>query len=186
MRLPITVAILAGGRSERMGRDKAEIVWRGETLLARTARIALETDSPVIVVGRERPDDWPHPEVTFVPDAFVGQGPLGGLATALQAAGCPVLALACDMPLLTVEALRWLMLQERGTHGVAVRNGENGEPLFSIYTPAVLPLIDRQMATGRRSLQALIASGDFRNVTAPPAIAAHLANVNTPEELGQL
>jgi len=170
-----------------MGRDKAGIVWRGETLLVRTARSAGEAGCPVIVVGRERPDDWPLPDAAFVPDAFPDQGPLGGLATALErSTGADVLALACDLPLLNSEALRWLLAQDPLAHGVAVRNGEGWEPLFSVYAPAVLPLIHRQMATGRRSLQSLIAAGEFRPVVASPKVAAALVNVNTPEEWAQI
>ncbi len=178
----LTAAILAGGRSERMGRDKARIVHQGETLLARTARVAQEAGCGVLIVGRERPDDWLLPGVTFLPDAFPGQGPLGGLLTALRATERSVLALACDMPRLTPDVLRWLAAQERRTHGAAVRNGEGWEPLFSIYAPSVLPIVEGQLAGGRRSLQALIAAGDFQAVTAPPEVAAALVNVNTPED----
>lgn len=186
---PTTAAILAGGRSERMGQDKANLIWQGEMLLARTARIAQETGCRVLVVGRERSEDWPQPETLFLPDTLPGQGPLGGLATALQyteASGERVLALACDLPQLSQEAFRWLLSQDMGPHGVAVRNGEQWEPLFSLYTPRVLPLIRRQLDTGRRALQALLTLGDFCTVVLPPEFTPVLKNVNTPEEFAEL
>ena len=182
----IVAAVLAGGQSQRMGRDKTEIMWQGATLLARTARVAQETGCSVMVVGREQPDTWVMKAVKFVPDAFRGQGPLGGLATALQTAESSVLLLACDMPRLTPEALDWLMRQETGTHGSAVRQGDRWEPLFSLYTPDVLPLVQERLAAGKRSLQSLINAGEFRAAPAPPWLAAALVNVNTPEELAQL
>ena len=169
-----------------MGRDKAEIEWRGETLLARTARIAQEVGCPVIVVGRERPDAWTAKAVRFLPDAFPGQGPLGGLATALQAAESSVLLLACDMPSLTPEALAWLMRQEPGKHGSAVRHSDHWEPLFSIYTFEVLSLIQKRLTEGKRSLQSLIDAGEFQTVIAPPEVAEALVNVNTPEEWAKM
>jgi molybdopterin-guanine dinucleotide biosynthesis protein A len=181
-----TAAILAGGRSERMGRDKAELVYQGETLLARTARIAQEAGCRVLVVGREQPNDWPLSNTRFMPDAWPRQGPLGGLLTALQGTQGCVLALACDLPLLTPHALRWLLAQDRGPHGVTVQNGSMYEPLFSIYAPGVFPLAQTQIITGRRSLQALIQAGDFHRVLVPPAIAAALVNVNTPEDWERL
>jgi molybdopterin-guanine dinucleotide biosynthesis protein A len=69
-----------------------------------------------MVVGRERPEDWPTDSpVLFLADAAPGSGPLGGLATALArvraTGGDGVLAVACDMPRLSADALRWLLDQ---------------------------------------------------------------------------
>ncbi|MDQ2798359.1 MAG: molybdenum cofactor guanylyltransferase [Armatimonadota bacterium] len=185
----MTITILAGGQSRRMGTDKAVLKFGGMTLLERAARTALATGIPVLVAGRLRPDDWPLPEVDFVPDALPNCGPLGGLQTALRHAACPVLALACDMPLLTPDALRWLSAQaatHSGEHGLEVLNNAQWEPLFSVYTPACLPLIETRLAAGRLSLHGLIESGDFGLADAPDWVAAQLVNINTPEELAEL
>ena len=127
---PLVAAILAGGQSRRMGRDKASIIWQGETLLARTARVAQEAGFAVMVIGRERPDGWPLPDTRFVPDAYPGQGPLGGLATALEAANQDVLLLACDMPLLSVEAIAWLNGQTLGSMASPCDMGSSGSRCF--------------------------------------------------------
>ena len=169
-----------------MGQDKAGLIRGGETLLARTARIAQEAGCRVCVIGRAPPDHWPRPDVEFVGDTYPDQGPLGGLATALETIHETVLLLACDMPLLNADALGWLIGQERAEHGLAVRHGGQWEPLFSVYTPSVLTLVRERLAAGRRSLQSLIDAGDFRAVSAPPHIAAALVNVNTPEDLTAL
>jgi molybdopterin-guanine dinucleotide biosynthesis protein A len=186
----MTIAVLAGGQSRRMGRDKAQLRIDGVSLLERMVHAAREATPAVLVVGRARPPDWAGDDVPFVPDAVPGIGPLGGLATALrhQPEGAPsdaVLLVACDMPKLTAGALRWLLDAASGhrlQHGLVVRNGERIETLFGIYTWACLPLIERQIASGRRSLQALIEAGQFVRIAAPPEIAAALVNVNTPEE----
>jgi molybdopterin-guanine dinucleotide biosynthesis protein A len=155
----------------------------------RAARAAREVADVVIVAGRERAGDWPADldAVRFVPDEPPGVGPLGGLAAALSAGGgLPVAALACDMPRVDADALRWLLAQASeapSVHGLVTRNGEQAEPLFAVYHAAVLPLVAAQVAAGRRSLQALLAAGDFAFVDAPREIAARLANVNTPEDL---
>ena len=179
------IAILAGGQSRRMGTDKAALPIGGMTLLERTARLALALNFPVLVVGRARPDDWPLAEVEFVEDAEAGLGPAGGLATALRSARTSVLALACDLPLLTEEALKWLVAQAEakfGPSGLVTESGEGQEPLFSVYDPACLPLIEARLATGRRSLRGVIEAGVFAFADAPEWVAAQLANVNTPEE----
>jgi len=184
----IAVAIFAGGASRRMGRDKAQLTIEGVPLLERTARVALEVPARVLVVGREAPSDWPLLQVGFVPDDTPGLGPLGGLQTVLQREA-EVLALACDLPRLTADGLRWLLSQRTATpspHGLVVDNEGQLEPLFAIYTQACLPLINANLAALRRSLHALIAVGDFAFVPAPPEIAAQLINVNTPEDLAAL
>ena len=181
----LTIAILAGGQSRRMGTDKAALEIGGRTLLERTARLALAANPSVLVVGRARPDDWPLAEVEFVEDAEAGLGPAGGLATALRSARTSVLALACDLPLLTEDALHWLIAQAEakfGPSGLVTVNGGQKEPLFSVYDPACLPLIEARLAAHRRSLHGVIEAGAFAFAEAPDWVAAQLANVNTPEE----
>jgi len=187
--LQVTVAILAGGESRRMGTDKAMLRFGGVTLLERAARNAQSTGLPVLVAGRARPDGWPMPDVHFVPDAAPGHGPLGGLETALRRAGGPVLAVACDMPLLTPDALRWLCdlaTVGAGEHGLAVVHDVQWEPLFSVYAPTCLPLIEKRLAAGRLSLRGLIEAGGFARTDAPAWIASQLMNINTPEDLARL
>ncbi len=168
-----------------MGTDKAALQIGGMTLLERTARLALAVNPAVLVIGRVCPHGWPLPEVKFAEDAEAGLGPAGGLATALRQTQRSVLALACDLPLLTEEALRWIAAQAKsrcGPSGLVTANGKQWEPLFSIYLPACLPLIEARLAEGRRSLQGLIEAGEFAFVQAPEWLAVQLANVNTPKE----
>jgi molybdopterin-guanine dinucleotide biosynthesis protein A len=175
-----------------MGRDKAGLIIDGLPLLERTARVAREVTARVLVAGRPSPSGWPLGEVTFLPDETTGLGPLGGIATALshaQAQGeAAVLALACDMPALTPDALRWLARQWQQACSaeplpglVACREGAN-EPLFCVYTDACLPLLSERATAGQLSLRGLIEAAGFLRAEAPPEIASALANVNTPAE----
>ena len=54
----VAIAIMAGGESRRMGRDKALLHFRGEPMLARATRLAMRTGGDVVVIGRERPAEW--------------------------------------------------------------------------------------------------------------------------------
>ncbi len=183
----MVVAILAGGQSRRMGTDKAYLDVDGTPLLERAARLALTSGFATLVVGRARPADWLLDGVDFVEDALPGRGPLGGLETALRLGPTPVLALACDMPLLTPDALRWLTDESalrRGEHGLAVRNSGRWEPLFSVYSPACLALVEARLAAGRLSLHGLIEAGNFALADAPDWVASQLVNVNTPADPG--
>jgi molybdenum cofactor guanylyltransferase len=190
----LAVAILAGGASRRMGRDKASLPVDGGTLLERTAHIATEALplASLMVVGREQPDGWAAMNAVFLPDPpeRQGEGPLGGILTALEAVEergiSAILAVACDMPRLTPDALRWLAnAAENATaeHGL-VTLAEDGqpEPLFAVYRIAALPHLRACLSEGERSPRRAIARGDFARLTPPPDVVAALANVNTPEE----
>ena len=169
-----------------MGTDKARLEVDGTPLLERLAHEAASAGFPVLVVGRARPNDWPLPAVTFAEDDQPGRGPLGGLATALRLSPISVLTVACDLPRLTGDALRWLAVraaEQAGPHGLAIRNGGQWEPLFSVYAPACLPLIEQRLAAGRLSLHGLFEEGEFGRVDAPDWVAAQLVNVNTPDDL---
>ena len=172
-----------------MGTDKAALEIGGMTLLEHTARLALAAGLPAIVVGRARPEGWPLPDVTFIADAELGLGPLGGLATALRHAQTSVLALACDLPLLTEDAVRWRAELSKGVVGEFGRvtvNHSQWEPLFSIYQPICLPLIGTRLAEGKRSLHGLIEAGEFVLDTAPDWVAGQLVNANTPKEWAEI
>jgi molybdopterin-guanine dinucleotide biosynthesis protein A len=179
-----TLAILAGGASTRMGQDKAQLDDGRGPLLQRLARIGLQCQLPVLIVGRSRPPEWPLPTVEFLPDDHPGQGPLGGLATAL-ARRPGVLLIACDLPGLTVAALTWL-IQATYDHAlvdglVCERDGQL-EPLFACYTEHCRPQVEQRLANGQRALHRLIADGQFHHAQMPSALWPALTNVNTPEE----
>ena len=183
--MTLTIAILAGGESRRMGTDKASLEIGGMTLLERAARLALAVNSSVIVVGRVCPNDWPLPEVLFLSDTEAGLGPVGGLATALQHAQTSVLALACDLPLLTPEAVQWLIAQagmQFAPSGLVSLNSGQQEPLFSVYDLTCLPLIEARLTAGQHSLRGVVKAGSFAFADAPDWVAAQLVNANTPEE----
>ncbi len=179
-----TLAILAGGSSTRMGQDKALLDDGRGPMLARLCAIGLHCDLPVLVVGRQRPRDWPLPEVDFVPDDVPGQGPLGGLATAL-ASTTPVVLIACDLAALTPRALTWLVrtgAEQPLQDGLVTTRDGLIEPLFACYTARCRPQVEARLANGQRALHRLIADGDFRHVALPQPLWPALANVNTLEE----
>lgn len=180
-RVALALAIVAGGKSTRMGRDKAELTIAGATMLARLAGLGVALGLPVLVCGRSQPVDWRGPAATFLTDAIAGEGPLRGLEAAFTQAD-EVLLIACDMPLLDVADLRWLLSITPAVHGTAVSRAGQIEPLFSRYHATCRQLLAAELAAGRRSPARLLAAGLFAQVAAPPAVAAHLADADTPSD----
>jgi molybdopterin-guanine dinucleotide biosynthesis protein A len=177
--LVIALALLAGGGSTRMGRDKALLPVAGVPSLVRLAGLGAELGLPVLICGRDRPADWSGPAATFLPDAVAGEGPLRGLEAAL-ARYDEVLLLACDLPLVRAADLAWLLAAASGPLGTACTRGGQIEPLFSRYRAACRSRLAAELAAGRRSPQRLIAGGGFALVAAPPDLAAHLDDADTP------
>ena len=178
-----------------MGRDKGSILFDGETLLERTARIAAtaaeDAGASLLIVGVDRPTEWSVPEVRFLPDIEPGRGgPIVGLATALATTGGPVLLLPCDLPLLRCDLVTWLaetiLLPSRPgaseVEGSLVRSVRGPEPLLSCYHDSLLPLLHERIAASRRSLRRLIEERTFVEVELPARFDSQLLNMNTPED----
>ena len=153
---PLSAAILAGGASRRMGRDKASIELGGMTLLERALRTLMEVADEVIIVG-DRPSYHGY-GVPVYADTYPDAGTLGGIATALRNAPHErVLVVACDMPLLSARLLRAMAELEADEDvivpwlpGANARQGGKGtfETLHAIYQRRCVPHIEGRIARG--------------------------------------
>ncbi len=154
---PLSAAVLAGGASSRMGRNKALLTLGGEPLIERVVQ-RLEPLSDDLLVITNAPDPFPFLEgrVRFEPDLTgPGQGPLAGIASALAAARHPrVLVVATDMPFLNVALLRFLAELDPEADVVApvIAADRFPETLHAIYSQRALPAIQAQLAAGRRKI----------------------------------
>ena len=124
-------AILAGGQSSRMGRDKALLPFNGAPLIAHIAQI-LAPIFPQIIVVTANAHIAAAADLPAVADTFAGRGPLGGIHAALAHFGEPTFVVACDMPYLSADFIRYLCADFDGTARVPL--SEHGfEPLHAVY-----------------------------------------------------
>jgi molybdenum cofactor guanylyltransferase len=187
---PTALVILAGGRSTRMGRDKALLPTHNgtqptnQTQLTRLAALASATAQAtgrrVFISGRERPSDWSLPDILFVPDLQNDQGPLGGIVTLLAQVD-NFLCLACDLFALEKSGLEFLLAQTRPDGFVLVHDGQI-EPLCAQYTQAQAASARERLNRGERALHRLVTACAMPQVHAPAWLIPQLANINTPEE----
>ena len=160
----MSVAILAGGQSRRMGRDKALVALgdASDTLIQRVAAAAGSlSDDRVVIAPLERGYADLVPDWRVVPDAFPDGGPPAGLMTALlEAREEAVLVLPVDAPALAEPLLRWQLERADPARPVIPwRLGETRqgagrtlEVLHGVYPKSVLPRLEAMYAAGERRL----------------------------------
>jgi molybdenum cofactor guanylyltransferase len=181
--------LLTGGASSRMGVDKAALVVAGERLVDRAARVLGAVCLPVIEVGRG------YAGLETVLEEPPGTGPLAALAAggrALRHRGHtgPAIALAVDLPFVSVDFLRFLA-SFPGQSSVVPFVGGEPQPVCARYTGPALVLAEEAVRAGERSIRAFLPSvPDLQ--WAGPRMWGHaaddrtLADVDTPEDLTRL
>jgi molybdopterin-guanine dinucleotide biosynthesis protein A len=126
--------ILVGGQSSRMGRDKALLELDGKPLLTRAADLLSPLVASITLVGD--PGKYSVFGFRIIPDKWPGAGPLGAIATALDAAREPQSAVvACDLPFLTRDWLAWFFAHAADSKAdIVVPESARGlEPLCAVY-----------------------------------------------------
>jgi len=185
---PVTVIVLAGGRGSRMKADKASLPLPGGTLLERVlGQVGPLFDEVLVSVspgqkitaryGPAARSDSPEPRT--VVDEMADLGPLGGILAGLRAAVNDVCAVvACDIPNVHAPLMRKLVRATTGAE-IAVPVDARGkfEPLFAVYTRAVIPKIEEIIREGERSLIPLF--DRCRTERVPLKDTGWLRNLNT-------
>ncbi len=186
--VPFAAALFVGGRSTRMGEDKAALAWRGRTLLDRQLD-TLRALHPARLFLSVRGPDFPSvpDDVVVVPDpAQTDCGPLGGLLATLErceAEGVPrLLVLAVDMPRMTADRLRLLLDQSEGGGAIPELEGGRLEPLAALWPASLLPEVRAHLAGPDTSFHRLarcgIEAGKLRALPVPPEEEGFFLNVN--------
>jgi molybdenum cofactor guanylyltransferase len=179
-------AVLCGGRSSRMGADKPTLLIAGAPMAQRVAAALLAGGcTPVITVGGPTVG-----EIESVPDRWPGEGPLGGVVTALSHMVGPdirrdaVMVTAADQPLLEAAVVASLV-GALGDFDVAVATDSAGapQPLCALWTVRCLPYVQAAFDAGLRAVHGALMQLDTIEV----AVADEsLTNVNTPADVERL
>ncbi len=183
----IGVGILAGGKSERMGRDKALMRFRGEPMIARIARELAEGE---VLVSAAEPGLYEFLGCRVVYDERQDMGPMEGLRRLLTETESEWLFLcAADMPLLRrglVDYLAEFICSDYDC--VVATSGGRVQPLCALYSKRVLPVVEEQLRARRLRMDEVLRRVRTKYVALEYARfdASIVANVNTPEELARL
>jgi molybdopterin-guanine dinucleotide biosynthesis protein A len=199
----IMTALLAGGKSTRMGTDKALVDFHGRPMLQVMLDKLPYHATPCMIIGRTHPELQAAnikaiPYLAAIADDFPDRGPVGGLVTALR--NCPptgaVLLMPCDVPNTSPIFLDWLF-----KHARALEASDNPpkpdsawalvpwfidhpEPLFAIYSRGVLDTaLELLEEDPNASLRTLLTRVDLRLVDMEEEYVGAILDVDTPEDL---
>jgi molybdopterin-guanine dinucleotide biosynthesis protein A len=140
--------VLAGGRSSRLGQDKAFLKVNGQFLIELIVDQLAQLSDEVIIVANEA-SRYEQFEAVVVGDAYPGKGALGGIYSGLTAStSSHCLVVACDMPFLNLSLLRYMQGLASDYDVVIPRIGKLTEALHAIYSRDCLPFIDDLLEAG--------------------------------------
>jgi len=179
--------LIAGGKSTRMGENKAFIDFRGQSLLERALQTLRQACDAVTIVGD--PETFGH-YAHVISDIFPGCGPLAGIHAALNHSSADLnVVMAVDMPFVSPRLLKFLLNQAAAaTVAVTVPRTSHGlQPLCAVYRRCFASLAEQAIRAGNYKIDATFAESPISVVTEQQLAAAGFPeqdffNINTPED----
>jgi len=180
----VTGVLLAGGKSRRMGRDKAKLTVDDRSLFTISLELLQRYFATVFIAG-DRPDLARH-DIPAIPDIYPGSA-LGGLHTGLKAATTDWIFVApCDMPYPDGRIVELLLAQRNGFDAVVPRTPDGYEPVFALYHKNCLAPMEDLLRNDQFRIYDFYQRIKIRYLDAselPVDWQRALLNINTPEQL---
>ncbi len=188
MEKDVTACLIAGGRSRRMGRDKRLLCLEGATLIDRTLRTLETLFEEVVIVLATPVEGWSSEGHRVVYDAMPNCGSLGGLYTGLIESGASrTFAVACDMPFLNSDVIRYLLDVDPDADVVGAKLDDRFQPMHAVYSKRCALPLEEMAKSGNLKIQGLFENPllKIKIVTAAELINLDPAlrsfrNINTP------
>ena len=183
--------VLSGGKSSRMGKNKAFLEVGSKRILDHivdTLQTLIPTENIILVTNS--PQDYAYLRIKTVTDLIAGLGPLSGIHAGLYYTEKYYnLVVACDMPFISVE-LAQILFEEAAGFDVAVpKIEEKLHPLFAVYAKNCLKPIEKALKKGIYQVAAVYPELKVNYVNLQDLSLGEvdlekvLVNVNTPEDL---
>ena len=176
-----TLAILAGGKSSRMNyNNKALLLYKEKTFIENIINAGKEFDEIIIIANKE--EDYSNLNLKIYGDIYLGNGPLSGIHSALKnSINSKVLCIACDMPLVSSETLKFIGSIEEDYEVLVPRIDDKLQPMCAIYSKSLIPKIEEALVNGENKLQKFIISTNYK-VLENGLQKMDFSNINTKKE----
>ncbi len=183
-------AVIAGGLSTRMGKDKSLMRLGGLPLIEHAARFLLARFPRVIIVS-DHPDKYRFLNLEIIPDLHKGIGPLGGIHAALAFAHKGVVFISsCDTPLVPPPLIDYLLAVDSPQRTRIPRLGGIFQPLLGSYDASLLPAIERSIANREHRVTSLLEENSFLSVEISSDLPFYspdmFSNINSPDDFAQM
>lgn len=176
-----TAVIMAGGKSRRMGLDKSLLPLNDKPMVQAIYDQLDGSFSQILISGNEK-EKLAFLGLKVVPDKQAGQGPLMGIASALEASENELnFVVACDIPYIDLKVVRNMLKEADGVDIVVPTLGQGRyEPLFAIYRKSSLKAINEVLSVGRRKISDVFGKCKVKYINLD--LPEGLANINTMAE----
>ncbi len=184
----VTVAIMAGGKSSRMGRNKSFVELGGKTMIEHVRDTVAPLSKNQIIITNE-PDHYQALQLPMFSDLYPDHGPLAGIYTAVyQAPTQYTLIVATDMPWLNPNLLNHLIQLRNEADVIIPRWQKFPEPLHAVYSKSVLPAIKANLDQKKLKItqffdQVSVRFIEREEIEQFDKNGRSFSNINTPEEL---
>lgn len=184
--MKITGIVLAGGKSTRMGSNKAFLNLGGLSLVERVTKVLSLVCKEILIVGDNK-DELTSLGYPVIPDTYSDCGPLAGIHAGLKAANNYYsFVTACDTPFID-EKIILKIIEEAGDYdAVIMKHQDYHEPLFSLYSKTFIPIAEKAIKKGNYSITSVLSTARckpvFFNPDEIPLLEKKIFNINTPED----
>jgi len=184
----VTGVVLAGGRSCRMGTNKALLDIAGRSMIDRVVQEMARLYNNILLVAGKT-EDYAYLGLPLIDDIYPGCGPLGGIHAGLKTSRTPYIFVAgCDMPFVRAELMACLLPHARDHDVVIPRDGDYLEPLFAVYGKGCLQSMEQMLKDKRCKItgfydQVRVKYIDRNDLERCAGSDKCFINVNTPDEL---
>jgi len=184
-----SIAIIAGGKSSRMGTNKAFVELAGKPLIQHILERTANLEQAETILVTNTPDEYAHLKLPMVADVVPDKGALGGIYTAIrQSKTSYVLVIACDMPFISTELLRYMIAQANDYDVIVPRVDGYPQGLHAIYSKSCLQPIEAQFEKNELKVISFYSKVRVRYFDEDDYAKfdlnlVALMNINTPEDL---
>jgi molybdopterin-guanine dinucleotide biosynthesis protein A len=182
----ITGIILAGGKSSRMGTNKALLQYEGVTFIQHIINIMKPLVNQIIIVGR--PEEYTDYSYKCVDDIYSNSGPVAGIHAGLEHSTTPYnMVLSCDVPLITEPILKELIEHiDENKDVVLIESNGQAHPLIAIYQRQCKDLFDDLLHRGEKRLLSALDRLNVKTLSLSETDAMYVTNINHPLTLKKL
>jgi len=182
----LSSVILAGGNSSRMGSHKANIIWRGKSLLEWVIEALIPVSDEILISGN--PALLKHEKFRVIEDRYHGIGPMAGVEAALrEAANDLVFVVACDTPGIRAGLVTYLK-EHHGDHDISLASHQGiAEPMMGLYNRKLHRLYEDAIGSGVHKPWSVIRKVKWQQLDIHPGLDFFhpelFLNMNTPSDL---